>query len=150
MAKLERNIVKSIGPVLLKNGWVEAHLYTPGADSTYITGGELSDKFYVIDTDCIYVDWANVLKRADITSGTFNTVVNLYEPIFGTERNPSIFLKEISPDRRELLLEYNIENISPDEARDKFLAFAKLLPDYAEPAINFGKNYRTHAWMDYR
>ena len=45
MARKERNIVKSIGPVLLKNGWVEAHLYTPGPDSTYITGGELSDKF---------------------------------------------------------------------------------------------------------
>lgn len=140
MARKERNIVKSIGPVLLKNGWVEAHLYTPGPDSTYITGGELSDKFYVIDTDCIYVDWASVLKEADITSGTFNTVVNLYDPIFGTQNNPSVFLKEISPDRRELLLEYNIENISPEKARDKFLAFAKLLPDYAEPAINFGNN----------
>ncbi len=140
MARKERNIVKSIGPVLLKNGWVEAHLYSPGPDSTYITGGELSDKFYVIDTDCIYVDWASVLKEADITSGTFNTVVNLYDPIFGTQTNPSIFLKEISPDRRELLLEYNIENISPEKARDRFLTFAKLLPNIAEPAVNFGNN----------
>ena len=30
MAKFKPNVVKSIGPVLIKNGTIEAHLYTPG------------------------------------------------------------------------------------------------------------------------
>ncbi len=139
MAKFKPNVLKSIGPVLIKNGTIEAHLYTPGDKSKYIDGGLIDDNSYVIDTDCVYIDWAKVLNSSGISKGTFNTIIHMYDPILGSIEFPMLFLKGISPDRRELLFEH-VAVEDPENHEGMLEDFVNNLKTEMEPAVNFGKN----------
>ena len=81
---------------------VELHLYVPGEDTRYITGGYI-DEFY-LEKDQIYVDYAAAAKSLGIDRGRFEVVVNVHKSLLGAEDDRQLWIKEISDDRREIHL----------------------------------------------
>jgi len=136
---MARNTVLNITQPLVKDGTVEVHYFTPGEDSRYIVGGVIQD--YEIDVDKILVDHKAVLKSFNIRRGDFNAVINIYDPILGSAEFPMIYLKEISPDRRELRFEHvAVDNLEEHEGMlQSFIDYYsdRTLPEFV---LNFGRN----------
>ena len=57
----------------------------------------------------------------------FNVNINVYNPILGTYDFPMLFVKEISPDRRELKLEHVIVD-DPENHNTMLQEFVDQLP----------------------
>ena len=79
---------------------VEIHLYVPGEDTRYITGGYTDD--FHLEKDQIYVDYAAAIKDLGIDRGQFEVVVNVQKSLLGSADDKQLWIKEISDDRREL------------------------------------------------
>ena len=56
---------------------VEIHLYTLGSDSTYITGGIISD--FEIVQDKIHINYGKACQSLGIERGQFEVVINVYK-----------------------------------------------------------------------
>jgi len=79
---------------------VELHLYSPGG--MYITGGVTTA--FDFDRDKISVDYAAFFNNIDIERGYYEVVSNIYRNLLGSEIDPLIQIKEISADRREIIV----------------------------------------------
>ena len=136
---MARNTVSNMEKRIIKDGTVEVHYFTPGEDSRYIVGGVV--QAYEIDVDKILVDHEAALKSFNIQRGDFNAVINIYDPILGSEEFPMIDLKEISPDRRELRFEHVVVD-DPGEHEGMLQSFIDYYSDRTSPefVLNFGRN----------
>ena len=106
---------------------VELHAYTPSSD--YIVGG-LTDQFKV-KSDKLFVDYYAALNEFELTRGLFEVVVNVHKTLLGTPENSEFYIKEISPDRREVAIAANLpEGVDKD-------AQAESIKDYLE---KFGRD----------
>jgi hypothetical protein len=79
---------------------VELHLYSPSG--MYITGGVTTA--FDFDRDKISVDYATFFNTVDIERGYYEVVSNIYRNLLGSEVDPLIQVKEISADRREIIV----------------------------------------------
>jgi hypothetical protein len=122
-----------------ENTSVEVFVYS--TDGTYLTGDIVND--YIIENSKIAIDYASVLNKFNISRGSFEVVTNIYSNLIGTTDEPVILIKEISPNRRELLLELVTDT---EKYGDKY---ALTLPQYfnnytsaftSDLALNFGRN----------
>ncbi len=132
---MARNIVSSIEDKLIKDGTIEVHYFTPGENSRYIIGGVIKD--YEIEADKILVDHTATLESHNIRRGEFDAVINVNDPVLGSIDFPMLYLKEISPDRRELRFEH-VEVDNPEEHTGMLQEFADSI--IQEPVLNFGQN----------
>lgn len=112
----------------------ELHLYTPQTGD-YIAGG--STNHVTLRDTKLYVDYANAIAEYGITRGPFEIAINIHSLIIGDEKNRNLLLKDISPDRRELLVVL-APNVNDD-------LISEFLEDYDDPfeldlALNFGEN----------
>ena len=132
---MARNIVSSIEDRLIKDGTIEVHYLTPGENSRYIVGGVIKD--YEIEADKILIDHTATLESYNIRRGEFDAVINVYDPVLGSIDFPMLYLKEISPDRRELRFEH-VEVDNPEEHNGMLRKFVNTV--IQEPVLNFGEN----------
>ncbi len=133
---MARNIVTNIEKRLIKDGTIEVHYFTPGENSRYIVGGVIS-RGYEFDTDKILVDHPEILESYNIRRGEFDVVININDPVLGSADFPMIYLKEISPDRRELRFEH-VEVDNPEDHDGMLEEFVNTA--IQEPVLNFGQN----------
>lgn len=124
---------------LSDNVTVEAFVYTRAGN--YLTGGNITD--FKLNADRILIDYAAVLNNFNIPRGYFEVATNIHENLIGTNEEPILQIKEISPDRRELLLQ-----LVPLE-ENKFAEYDGSIDRYmleygdvfsADIALNFGEN----------
>ena len=132
---MARNIVSSIEDRLIKDGTIEVHYFTPGENSRYIVGGAIKD--YEIEADKILIDHTATLESYNIRRGEFDAVININDPVLGSIDFPMLYLKEISPDRRELRFEH-VEVDNPEEHNEMLQEFVNTV--IQEPVLNFGQN----------
>jgi len=132
---MARNIVSSIEDTLIKDGTIEVHYFTTGENSRYIVGGVIKD--YEIEADKILVDHTATLESYNIRRGEFDAVININDPVLGSIDFPMLYLKEISPDRRELRFEH-VEVDNPEEHNEMLQEFVNTV--IQEPVLNFGQN----------
>jgi hypothetical protein len=118
---------------------VEVHVYT--RDGDYINS-VITPNFTVRGTK-VYVNYGTTLGSLGIRRGEFEVVTNVHEAIIGRANNRLLQVKQISPDRREILATIvpPVDENIPD--------YETIIPDYlqeyskvydADLAINFGKN----------
>jgi hypothetical protein len=130
--------LETVNVSLAESAVVELHAYVRDLGD-YLVGGVIDD-FY-IDRSTIYIDHAQSISKFGIDRGEFEVCVNVYKPIIGDEFFPLLFIKEISPDRRELHLK-----LVPVEDPDLYAnTIQNYLNDYEDAAafdlsLNFGQN----------
>jgi hypothetical protein len=118
---------------------VEVHAYSK--DGGYINSVLLSD--FTLRTNKLYVNYANALGTLGINRGEFELVTTIHEPVLGNFNDRILQLKEISPDRREILAA--LIPVTPDKVDDYKTVIQDYLSEYSrvydqDLAINFGKN----------
>jgi hypothetical protein len=118
---------------------VELHLYSPGG--VYITGGVTNA--FQFNRDKISVDYAAFFNNIDIERGYYEIVSNIYRDLLGSELDQLIQVKEISADRREIIV--RLVPLSPERA----LVSSNAIPAYLvandsvfekDIFLNFGKD----------
>ena len=106
---------------------VELHAYTPSED--YITGGLTTE--FEIQGSKLYVNYTTALKSFELTRGLFEVVVNIHRPLLSQPEEPSIYIKEISPDRREVYIAANLpEGVTAED-------YASTITEYLD---KFGRD----------
>ena len=118
---------------------VEVHAYSK--DGGYINSVLLSD--FTLRTNKLYVNYADALGTLGINRGEFEIVTTIHEPILGNFNDRILQVKEISPDRREILAA--LIPVTPDKVDDYKTVIQDYLSEYSrvydqDLAINFGKN----------
>ena len=110
---------------------VEIHVYAP--DGTYINS-TFSNSFK-FDGNKLYVNYLDALNELGIRRGQFELVTNVHEPIFGSYNERILTIKQISTDRREILV-----GILPTY-EDKLDSYYTIVSDYlAEFSNTFSKD----------
>jgi hypothetical protein len=118
---------------------VEIHVYATNGD--YITSTIATD--FVVRDSKLYVNYAKSLNDLGIRRGLFEVVVNVFENRIGSIDDQLLQIKEISPDRREMLVRLVP---LPEEVRSQYTGVVDdYLTEYANAytedlAVNFGKN----------
>jgi hypothetical protein len=118
---------------------IEMHVYSPTGD--YITSSNPTN--FLIRDSKMYINYASELNALGLRRGLFEVAVNVHNDIVGSNDNRLLQIKEISPDRREMLVRLVP---LPDEVRDKYSGLVNdYLTEYANPyaadlAVNFGNN----------
>ena len=90
-------------PNFTKSSVAQLHIYSFYGD--YISGDH--NATYLIhdpSTNSLLVDVADTFRQANIRRGSYITVLNLFRAVWGSIDVPSVYVKEISPDRTELKL----------------------------------------------
>jgi hypothetical protein len=107
--------------VTLKKGTfpnLELHVYTP--DGTYLTGNHKA-LFSIENNDTtsqkvayqhLSIDLSTELNTLGISRGQYRVVYNLFDNVLGSYDSGKLFIKEISPSRRELRLQ--LANTTPE------------------------------------
>jgi len=117
---------------------VELHVYTPSTE-TYLGGDKITD--FIVKEDKLYIDYVEAFKKFNLTRGLFRTNVNVFKEVISSVEEPILQIKEISPDRREILV---VTVPTVDEG-----LYDGIIQEYldtyssgmsAELAMNFGKN----------
>ena len=105
---------------------IELHAYDTLGN--YITSEHTADHWKHFNTDDSVVQFDLYKNFVDlgITSGTYKYVLNFFRPLVGDDANPSLYIKEISPDRTELLVYIGDENIKQKEKSIKTLDISDL------------------------
>jgi len=118
---------------------VEIHIYTP-TNEVYLGGGPITD--FVVNTDKLYVDYSEALKKFNIQRGFFKVNVNVYYNIIGTYEFPELIVKEISESNRELLLSPIATRSNDNTYEDLIELFLERYPSPFERDfyLNFGNN----------
>jgi hypothetical protein len=118
---------------------VEVHVYSK--DGGYINS--VLPKDFTLRTNKLYVNYADALGTLGINRGEFELVTTIHEPILGNFNDRILQVKEISPDRREILAA--LIPVTPDKVDDYRTVIQDYLSEYSrvydqDLAINFGKN----------
>jgi hypothetical protein len=118
---------------------VEIHVYATSGD--YITSTIATD--FVVRDSKLYINYAKSLNDLGIRRGLFEVVVNVFENRIGSTDDQLLQIKEISPDRREMLVRLVP---LPEEVRSQYTGVVDdYLTEYANAytedlAVNFGSN----------
>lgn len=118
---------------------VEVHVYSVNGD--YITSTIATD--FVVRDSKLYINYAKTLNDLGIRRGLFEVVVNVFENRIGSADDQLLQVKEISPDRREILVRLVP---LPEEVRSQYIGMVdEYLTEYASAytedlAVNFGQN----------
>jgi len=112
----------------------ELFVYTPQTGQ-YVTGG-VTDKMSLRDGK-LYIDYASAIADFGIERGPFEVVVNIHQPVIGDNNSPILLTKEVSPDRREVVV-----RLAPNVTENIFAEFIEEYDDAFELdlALNFGGN----------
>ena len=112
----------------------ELFVYTPQTGQ-YVTGG-VTDKMSLRDGK-LYIDYASAIADFGIERGPFEVVVNIHQPVIGDNNSPILLTKEVSPDRREVVV-----RLAPNITENIFAEFIEEYDDAFELdlALNFGGN----------
>ena len=118
---------------------VELHLYSGGG--RYITGGGTSA--FQLSGNTIAINYGDFFNAVDIQHGYYEVVSNIHRNLLGDELNQLIQIKEISPDRREIVV--RLVPLTPDRIALYGNAVANYLSTIESAferdlAVNFGKN----------
>jgi hypothetical protein len=118
---------------------VEVHVYSK--DGGYINS--ILPKDFTLRANKLYVNYADALGALGINRGEFELVTNIHEPVLGNFNDRILQVKEISPDRREILAA--LIPVVPDKVADYETLIRDYLDEYSrvydqDLAINFGKN----------
>ena len=118
---------------------VEVHVYSK--DGGYINS--ILPKDFTLRANKLYVNYADALGALGINSGEVEIVNNIHEPVLGNFNDRILQVKEISPDRREILAA--LIPVTPDKVNDYARVIQNYLSEYSrvydqDLAINFGKN----------
>jgi hypothetical protein len=118
---------------------VEVHVYSK--DGGYINSILPND--FTLRANKLYVNYADALGALGINRGEFELVTNIHEPVLGNFNDRILQVKEISPDRREILAA--LIPVVPDKVDDYKTVIQDYLTEYSrvydqDLAINFGKN----------
>ena len=95
---------------------VELHVYD--TIGSYVTSDHVSDhwKHFSPDDDSfVQYDIYKNLTDLGITQGTFKFVLNFHRTLVGDSNNSNLYIKEISPDRSELLIKIGDDHIKSAE-----------------------------------
>ena len=114
---------------------LELHVYTP--DGVYLTGDHKSN--YTIENSInpygtqqyITVDTNAALGNIGIERGQYKLVYNLFNNILGSYDGQKLFIKEISPSRRELRIQ-----LSDNSSNTLLQAYEKFKSHWLELQIN--------------
>jgi len=128
----ESNITPTDTPV------IELHAYTRDT-GTYIIGGPISD-FQIVNEE-LNIDIAAAMSNFGVRRGEFEAVVNIHRNILGSPDFPMVFIREISGDRRELILKH----VPVDNPADHANMIQNYLTQYGVGldsflSLNFGDN----------
>jgi hypothetical protein len=118
---------------------VEVHVYSQNGE--YLVGGDT--RAYKLNKDKIQIDYAAALAQLNIPRGYFEVATNIYSNLIGNSQSPVLQVKEISPDRREALIQLFFTDESVEYVYDG--AIDKYFGEYASAfdgdiALNFGLN----------
>ena len=128
---------------------LETHVYTP--DGVYITGNHNSEHSILSTgkqqgdiTSLVSIDTVNVLNNLGITRGSYKVVYNLFENVIGSYNDVKLWIKEISPSRKEIRLRFEIEdNIALQESYITLQSIWNDLPNdavFENYILNLGFN----------
>ena len=107
---------------------IELHAYTPSED--YIAGGPIES--FELKSNELYINYYDALKEFDLTRGLFEVVVNVQRILLGVPSEDSpLYIKEISPDRREVYVSVNLPTTEDDKA-DLPIAIAEYLEKWGK------------------
>ena len=99
---------------------VEMHVYTP--DGTWVAGDHRLSSAKITETaeekPQLEIDIASELEGIGIERGSYKLAFNFSKNLLGNTENRSVFIKEISPDRKEVWLSIADSlktNVIPDD-----------------------------------
>lgn len=140
-----RNMVRNFGS---SEDYVEMHLSDPSGRVSFsivpfkdyiIPGGFQPSTTYTIKE--LVFDPGKDLENLGIKFGNYNVTYNILRPIIVKSYNPSLFIKEISGDRKEIRLSTNnIPNSELIQNTNEFIQNFSGTPYFKEFYLNFGKN----------
>jgi hypothetical protein len=140
-----RNMVRNFGS---SEDYVEMHLSDPSGRVSFsivpfkdyiIPGGFQPSTTYTIKE--LVFDPGKDLENLGIKFGNYNVTYNILRPIIVKNYNPSLFIKEISGDRKEIRLSTNnIPNSELIQNTNEFIQNFSGTPYFKEFYLNFGKN----------
>jgi len=114
---------------------LELHVYTP--DGVYLTGDHKA-KYTIEDSKIAYgtqqyitVDTNTVLDNIGIERGQYKIVYNLFNNILGSYEGQKLFIKEISPSRRELRIQ-----LSDNTSNTLFQGYNNFKKHWSELQVN--------------
>jgi len=81
---------------------VELQLYTIGQSNNYVTGGIINA--FRLENDKLLINYAAACRSLGIERGQFEVVINIHKNLLGSYNNPLLYVKEVSDDRREVLI----------------------------------------------
>jgi hypothetical protein len=130
---------------------LELHVYTP--DGVYLTGNHNVEYFSVENNDTtsnlvalqhLAIDIPKTFNALGLTRGQYRVVYNLFDNILGSYKGLKLWIKEISPSRRELRLQLSDnDNIELTKQLDEFQTRWNLLAEddrFDSFVLNFGTN----------
>lgn len=134
-----------------KRPYVETHVYT--TDGTYLTGNHNTLQYNINENDTsdlgttyqyISIDTKQVLSELGIQRGSYKIVTNIFDNLLGGYESGKLFIKEISPSRREIRLQ--LTDLSNTELTEQLIALRarweafKLNDIFDSFVLNFGFN----------
>lgn len=126
-------------PNIINDQVSEIHIYSFYGD--YISGNH--DAGYVLlekTTNSLLVDVGTVFKEAGINRGSYRTVLNLFQSVWGQYNDEKTIVKEISPDRTEIRFQV------PTKFITEYLQFQSRVQELSNQdilnglVVNFGFN----------
>lgn len=88
---------------------VELHAFAPSAGEispeadVHVGGGPITD--YRVNNNELLINYSDAMSNFGFTRGDFEVIVNMYRNLIGSYVNKPFIIKEISPDRREIMIE---------------------------------------------
>ena len=94
---------------------IELHVYD--TIGSYVTSDHISDhwKHFANEDSFVQYDIYKNLTDLGITQGSFKFVLNFHRTLVGDSNNSNLFIKEISPDRSEILVKIGDDHIKSAE-----------------------------------
>jgi hypothetical protein len=118
---------------------VEVHVYSE--NGLYIGGDTVTD--YTINDNKLLINYSSVFNSFQIPRGFFEVLTSVYTDVIGTLHDPVLQVKEISPDRREVLIQ--LAPLAEDKVAQFENVFETYFTQFDNPfefdlALNFGGN----------
>jgi hypothetical protein len=132
------------------NPCLEMHVYSP--DGVYLTGKHTSEyninsnsgKYAESASSVISVDILSELKSLGLNRGQYKSIFNVFNNVLGSFEGQKLYIKEISPSRKELrLFISNTENVELRKQLNDLIQYIASIQDSTlvrNLLVNFGFN----------
>ena len=100
---------------------IELHIYN--TQGSYLTSDHTAEhwKHFSTDESFLQFDVYKNFQDNGISQGTFKFVLNFHRNLVGDDNNPNLFIKEISPDKTEILIKVGQEEVTVSQKETKNL-----------------------------